>query len=189
MALMIDTPLWPWRGRLWAHMISDESLDELHAGARTLGLRWLSFGRDHYDVPDTMWEQACELAQLVDSRVIVRSLRSSGLRVHGGKAKKAWKWQPEFPREHATEPVLDWLEQVASRLDRPAIEFLSRPGETVVLHLLDTDQRPDLGDLVDPPVGADRVVETVADGRYSVELILEKQSPGTRSITPTRPLL
>lgn len=186
---MIDTPLWPWRGRLWAHMISDVSLDELHEGARTLGLRWLSFGRDHYDVPDTMWEQACEVAELVDSRVIVRSLRSSGLRVHGGKAKKAWQWQAELPVEHATEPIEAWLDQVAHRLDRPAIEFLARPGETVVLHLLDTEERPDLGDLLEPPRGASRVVETVADGRYSVELILEKQSPAARSMMPTRPVL
>ena len=29
MALLIDTPRWPWRGRLWAHLISDESIDEL----------------------------------------------------------------------------------------------------------------------------------------------------------------
>ena len=66
MALMIDTPRWEWRGHLWAHLISDDSLDELHQAGRDLGLRWLSFGRDHYDVPDVLWPAACEIAELVE---------------------------------------------------------------------------------------------------------------------------
>lgn len=188
MGLMIDTPRWEWRGRLWAHMISDESLDELHAAARGLGLRWLSFGRDHYDVPDTLWPEACQVAELVDPREIVRSLRRSGLRVPGGKPQKSWRWMPGLPPEQATADVTAWIAAAGEQLPDAAVEYLGRPGEMVVLHLLDHDERPDLGALTRPPRPGTRVVETVADGRYSVELILEKQSPDARSTTPTRPL-
>ena len=31
MAVLIDTPVWPWRGRLWSHLVSDVSYEELHA--------------------------------------------------------------------------------------------------------------------------------------------------------------
>ena len=34
MAVLVDEPLWWWRGRRWCHLVSDESLDELHAFAR-----------------------------------------------------------------------------------------------------------------------------------------------------------
>ena len=30
MAILIDPPRWPAHGRLWSHLISDASLDELH---------------------------------------------------------------------------------------------------------------------------------------------------------------
>src|SRR3954469_2637533 len=30
-AVLIDTPVWPWRGRRWSHLVSDVSYDELHA--------------------------------------------------------------------------------------------------------------------------------------------------------------
>ncbi|MDZ4045254.1 MAG: DUF4031 domain-containing protein, partial [Rhodoglobus sp.] len=34
MTVLVDSPLWPAHGRLWAHLVSDESLDELHDFAR-----------------------------------------------------------------------------------------------------------------------------------------------------------
>jgi len=172
MALLIDTPRWPWRGRLWAHLISDESIDELHHAARELGLRWLSFGRDHYDVPDTAWADACALAELVDSREIVRSLRRTGLRVAGGKPQKAWRWTESLPAAVEGPEVRRWLDRTRHLLPVSAIEVLHRPGEHVVLHQLDRPDRPDLGDLREPPIASAQVIETVADGRYSVELVL-----------------
>jgi len=171
MALLIDTPRWEWRGHLWAHMISDESLDELHAAARQLNLRWVAFGRDHYDVPDVLWPAACQIAKLVDSRVIVRSLRSTGLRVPGGKPKKSWQRLPELPANYRGGAVADWLHAIRPHFgDDVAFEVLGRPTELVVLHLLRTPVGPDLGQLVHPPVG--QVVHTVADERYSLELVL-----------------
>src|SRR5688500_1023018 len=29
--VLIDTPAWHWRGRLWSHLVSDVSYEELHA--------------------------------------------------------------------------------------------------------------------------------------------------------------
>ncbi|BCB85528.1 hypothetical protein Psuf_028410 [Phytohabitans suffuscus] len=47
----VDPPAWPARGRLWSHMISDVSYEELHAFAEMLGEPRRGFDRDHYDVP------------------------------------------------------------------------------------------------------------------------------------------
>lgn len=52
MTVLVDDPLWPAHGRLWAHLVSDESLDELHAFARANGIAPRAFDLDHYDVPE-----------------------------------------------------------------------------------------------------------------------------------------
>ncbi len=81
MAVLVDNPRWQWRGERWAHLVSDESEGELHAFATRLGLRRLAFQGDHYDVPAPLVDRAVALgAQLVDSRLLVRRLRESGLR-------------------------------------------------------------------------------------------------------------
>ncbi|MBA3529730.1 MAG: DUF4031 domain-containing protein, partial [Propionibacteriaceae bacterium] len=36
--IYIDPPDWPGHGRLWSHLISDSSVDELHAFAALLGI-------------------------------------------------------------------------------------------------------------------------------------------------------
>lgn len=171
MSLLIDTPRWEWRGHLWAHMISDHSLDELHEAARTLNLRWVAFGRDHYDVPDVLWPAACRIAELVDSRVIVRSLRRTGLRVHGGKPKKTWRQLETLPAEYLSGDVGDWLHAVRPHFADGAIEVLGRPSELVVMHLQRHAEAPALGDLAAGPLDG-RLVHTVADQRYSLELVL-----------------
>lgn len=171
MALMIDTPRWKWRGHLWAHMISDRHLDELHEAARRLNLRWVAFGRDHYDVPDVLWSAACELAEVVDSREIVRSLRHSGLRVPGGKPKKSWRRLEQLPDGFGHHGVPEWLASVRPLVGDATVEVLARPTEVVVMHLTRAPDVPDLGPLADgPDVG--HLVHTVADDRYSLELVL-----------------
>lgn len=171
MSLFIDTPRWEWRGRLWAHMISDQNLDELHSAARSLNLRWVAFGRDHYDVPDVLWPAACEIAEVVDPREIVRSLRRSGLRVPGGKPKKSWRQLDGLPKDMFDSDVDDWLRQVRPLFADGAIEVLGRPSELVVMHLSRTAVAPDLGALVTGP-GVGHLVHTIADSRYSLELVL-----------------
>jgi hypothetical protein len=81
MAILVDPAIWPWRGRKWAHLVSDESYDELHAFAALLGIPETAFQGDHYDVPEDYRLQAIALgATAVPSRELVRRLRDSGLR-------------------------------------------------------------------------------------------------------------
>lgn len=81
MAILVDAAIWPHRGRRWAHLVSDVSLDELHGFAAELGLRREWFQGDHYDVPSEVRERAIEQgARAVSSGELVRRLRASGLR-------------------------------------------------------------------------------------------------------------
>src|SRR4029453_16325320 len=50
MTVYIDPPIWPGHGRLWSHMISDQSYEELHGFAAQIGIPRRGFERDHYDV-------------------------------------------------------------------------------------------------------------------------------------------
>lgn len=79
--IYIDPPRWPGRGRLWSHLVSDVSFVELHAFAEALGAPRRGFERDHYDVPERMYQVAVWLgAAEVPSREIVRLLVAAGLR-------------------------------------------------------------------------------------------------------------
>jgi len=79
--ILVDEARWPWRGRYWAHLVSDESYDELHRFAARLGVPRRAFQGDHYDVPTDYRERAIELgAQAVNSRQLVVRLRAAGLR-------------------------------------------------------------------------------------------------------------
>jgi hypothetical protein len=81
MAILVDGAHWPWRGRLWAHLVSDTSIEELQAFAARLDLPERAFQGDHYDVTDEVRECAiAEGALPVDSRTIIRALRAAGFR-------------------------------------------------------------------------------------------------------------
>lgn len=81
MALMVDPPSVPWRGRLWSHLASDVSYDELHAFAERLGLPRRAFDGDHYDVRDDYFDTVVAAgAEVVRSRDLVRRLTAAGLR-------------------------------------------------------------------------------------------------------------
>jgi hypothetical protein len=81
MVLMIDPPAVPSRGRMWSHLASDESFDELHAFARELGIPERGFDRDHYDVPSEWYDQVLALGvEAVSSRELVVRLVKAGLR-------------------------------------------------------------------------------------------------------------
>jgi hypothetical protein len=82
MAVLVDPPLWPRHGTVWAHLVSDSSYDELHAFADRAGLPRRSFDLDHYDVPAERHADLVALgAQPVTGRELVRRLVASGLRV------------------------------------------------------------------------------------------------------------
>jgi hypothetical protein len=77
----IDTPAWPAHGRLWAHLVSDSSLAELHEFAARVGIPARGFERDHYDVPAEMWQLLVDAGAVpTPSREIVVMLRATGLR-------------------------------------------------------------------------------------------------------------
>ena len=58
MTVLIDPPAWPAHGMLWSHLVSDASLDELHAFAAANGIAAARFDLDHYDVPDAPLRRA-----------------------------------------------------------------------------------------------------------------------------------
>jgi hypothetical protein len=83
--LLVDSAVWPGKGRaagrLWAHLVSDVSLDELHGFAERLGIPGRAFERDHYDIPAHLVPVAISLgARQVSSRDVVRALIRAGLR-------------------------------------------------------------------------------------------------------------
>lgn len=82
MAIYLDTPMWPAHGTLFAHLISDESLVELHAFAAAAGIRRRAFDEDHYDVPaHRCGDLVARGAHRVDCGTLARVLTASGLRV------------------------------------------------------------------------------------------------------------
>lgn len=85
--ILIDPPNAAGYGRLWSHLASDVSYDELHAFAATLGIPPRGFDRDHYDVPAERYADVVAAgATPVSSRELVRRLLAAGLRrrKHGG---------------------------------------------------------------------------------------------------------
>jgi len=80
--ILIDQPIWPAHDMLWAHIVSDTSLDELHTFAAAAGIPRRAFDHDHYDVPASRWNDLVEQgAQPVGLREFVERLEASGLRV------------------------------------------------------------------------------------------------------------
>lgn len=81
MTVLIDPPHSPGHGRLWSHVASDASFEELHAFARLLGLSHRGFDRDHYDVPEVWYDRVVAAgATPVSSRDLVSRLVGAGLR-------------------------------------------------------------------------------------------------------------
>ncbi|QMU67479.1 DUF4031 domain-containing protein [Streptacidiphilus sp. P02-A3a] len=79
--ILIDPPTWPGHGRLWSHLVSDSSYEELHAFARDLDVPARGFERDHYDLPERLYARALAAgAQPVGSRELVARITAAGLR-------------------------------------------------------------------------------------------------------------
>ena len=79
--ILIDPPAWPAWDRLWSHLVSDESYEELHDFAKAAGIPARGFDRDHYDVPSERYDDLVAAgAEPVSSRELVRRLIASGLR-------------------------------------------------------------------------------------------------------------
>ncbi len=88
MTILIDPPNAAGHGRLWSHLASDTSYDELHDFARVLGIPERGFDRDHYDVPSDWYDQVVALgAEPVSSRELVARLVAAGLRRRKSRAE------------------------------------------------------------------------------------------------------
>ncbi|MFF4031993.1 DUF4031 domain-containing protein [Streptomyces sviceus] len=86
MTVYIDPPAWPGHGRMWSHLISDVSYDELHLFADELGVPRRAFERDHYDIPSHRYADVVAAgAKEVSSREVVRLLTAAGLRRRKGR--------------------------------------------------------------------------------------------------------
>lgn len=80
--ILIDPPLVPSRGRLWSHLASDTSYEELHAFAARAGIPARGFEKDHYDVPAERYDALVTAGAVpVRSRELVARLVAAGLRV------------------------------------------------------------------------------------------------------------
>jgi hypothetical protein len=79
--ILIDPPAWPAWDRVWSHLVSDESYDELHAFAKSAGIPSRGFDRDHYDVPSDRYDALIAAGAVpVSSRELVLRLTAAGLR-------------------------------------------------------------------------------------------------------------
>ena len=88
MTILVDECIWPWRGRRWCHLVSDESLDELHDFAARLGMPRRIFQGDHYDLHEDLRAMALAGGAIaLSSRELLGRLRAAGLRLSPGERR------------------------------------------------------------------------------------------------------
>ncbi|MGL5824363.1 MAG: DUF4031 domain-containing protein [Nocardioides sp.] len=93
MTIFIDPPNAAGHGRMWSHLASDSSYDELHVFARSLGISERGFDGDHYDIPAEWHARVLARGAVpVTSRELVDRLNQSGLRV-----RKSTRMRPRKP--------------------------------------------------------------------------------------------
>ena len=81
MTVLIDPPRWPAHGRVWSHLVSDESYDELHAFAAAQSIPARGFDHDHYDVSGERYQALVDAGAVpVDSRELLQRIGTAGLR-------------------------------------------------------------------------------------------------------------
>ncbi|KGN30638.1 hypothetical protein N802_06485 [Knoellia sinensis KCTC 19936] len=145
--LLIDPPAWPAYGRLWSHLVSDTSIEELHDFAARAGIPRRGFEGDHYDVPEERYAAVVAAgAEPIAGRELLKRLRDSGLRIPKRKHERV----VVSTREPAWLPSGSRADVIASRQDSaPPMTVLVRVAVHGVDGLL-VVPRPD-GDGVDLP--------------------------------------
>lgn len=137
MTVIIDRPAWPAHGTVWSHLVSDLSLDELHAFAAARGIPRRSFDLDHYDVPEERYDEVVSAgAVAVSNRELVLRLRASGLRV----TQRERRGVPAPVNRYVETNRSNWDERVAGHVRAyRADEFAADPSaiSDVVRHDLE----------------------------------------------------
>ena len=87
--ILIDRPIWPNHGTVFAHLVSDTSYEELHAFAEAAGLPRRAFDGDHYDVPLRLVDDVRTAgAVAVPAGELVRRLNDGGLRLRKRRGER-----------------------------------------------------------------------------------------------------
>jgi predicted metal-dependent HD superfamily phosphohydrolase len=119
MAVYVDPPLWPAHGTVFSHLVSDTSLEELHAFAEAAGIPGRAFDGDHYDVPERRYQDLLSAGAIpVEARILVRKLIASGLRIPARHRSKA-----------LTVPLLERWNSTLPGQEELGLELLERWGE------------------------------------------------------------
>jgi hypothetical protein len=140
-AILVDEAIWPWRGARWAHLVSDAHPDELHDFAHRLGMPYLAFQGDHYDIHTRLRERALAAgARAVSGRELVSALRDAGLRRRGGVEPWQWRWRvrpDEVAPGHLPGGVAEAVISTAGLLQKRArsveVATANRGQETLVV--------------------------------------------------------
>lgn len=125
MTIWIDQPMWPAHGRLWSHLVSDISLEELHEFAARAGIPERGFEGDHYDVPQDAYAALVAAgARATDGKDLLRRLQASGLRVQKRRSERVLVSVADAP----------WLPP-GGRADVIASRQDEAPANTVVVRI------------------------------------------------------
>ncbi|WP_433874812.1 DUF4031 domain-containing protein [Sinomonas atrocyanea] len=139
MAILIDSPIWPAHGTVFAHLVSTTSLAELHGFAAAAGIPERAFDEDHYDVPERRHAELVGLGALeVTGRDLARKLIASGLRVPARERAKALdlplrqRWSRLMPAHQ------DLGRELLDRWSEPHRRYHTRAHLFAVLTALET---------------------------------------------------
>ncbi|MGO1518270.1 MAG: DUF4031 domain-containing protein [Arthrobacter sp.] len=150
MAILIDPPLWPAHGTVFSHLVSDVSVEELHAFAAAAGLSRRAFDRDHYDVPLRRFDGLVAAgAHPVPATELARRLIRSGVRVPAhqrperlqGVLTDAWDrmlpgcpWIASELMERWSEPHRHYHDRAHLLAVLRALDLLCSRGEAIGAH-------------------------------------------------------
>ena len=141
MAIWIDPPSWPAHGRLWSHVISDTSYDELAAFAAQAGIPARGYDGDHFDIPAESYDALVAAgARPIDGKDLARLLRDSGLRFQkrrGERPLAAYRnVLPAVDAEHTVHLVASAL-PTPDELTVAAVAFVTdAEGGLLLVHTL-----------------------------------------------------
>ena len=170
MAILVDDPIWPWRGRRWAHLVSDVGIDELHVFAADLGLRRMGFQGDHYDVPAETRDRALAMgAEAVGGRELLGRLKAAGLRLAPGRRPGSWeevgRWRRLEEVDGVPAALLEALDGVGTGVGDVEISAWRRGDEVALV----VSAEVPIG--FDPSVG---VEHRLTDGDRLLELLAQR---------------